>query len=51
MLCIDLCLKYVNFEGVLWVPLAEGGWWNDLGQKKYRKGLYTAQKGKYTKKN
>jgi len=25
MLCIDLSLKYVNFEGIQWVPLAERG--------------------------
>jgi len=25
MCCIDLSLKYVNFEGILWVPLAESG--------------------------
>jgi len=31
-LCIDLSLKYVYFEGVLWVPLAESGWWNILCQ-------------------
>jgi len=32
MLCIDLSLKYVPFEGVLWVPLAKSEWWNVLCQ-------------------
>jgi len=32
MLCIDLSLKYVNFEGIQWVPLAESGWRNVLCQ-------------------
>jgi len=32
MLCIDLSLKFVHFEGDLWVPLAESGWWNVLCQ-------------------
>jgi len=32
MLCIDLSFKYVNFEGVLWGPLAESGRWNVLCQ-------------------
>jgi len=25
MLCIDLSLNYVNFEGIQWVPLVESG--------------------------
>jgi len=32
MLCIDLSLKYVNFEGFQRVPLAESVWWNVLCQ-------------------
>jgi len=39
MLCIDLSLKYVNFEGIQWDLLAESGWWNVLCQWKFRKGL------------
>jgi len=50
MLCIDLSLKYVNFEGVQWVPLAESVWWNVLAKKNPTKGLFTALKGKYTNK-